>query len=50
VETKDFDNTELMEPPAQPGERSPTYVFLATNESSYVMGGIFGVVPGKMLP
>ena len=36
--------------PAQPAELAPMYVFLASDESRYITGGIFDVTGGKMLP
>ena len=37
--------------PAQPAELAPVYVFLASQESSYVVGEVIGVTGGeKMLP
>ena len=36
--------------PAQPAELAPMYVFLASDESRYINGGIFDLTGGKMLP
>jgi len=36
--------------PAQPAELAPAYVFLASDESSYVTGSIVDMTGGKMLP
>jgi NAD(P)-dependent dehydrogenase (short-subunit alcohol dehydrogenase family) len=36
--------------PAQPAELAPVYVFLASQESSYVCGEVIGVTGGKPLP
>ena len=36
--------------PAQPAELAPIYVFLASQESSYVCGEVIGVTGGKPLP
>ena len=36
--------------PAQPAELAPIYVFLASQESSYVCGEVLGVTGGKPLP
>ena len=36
--------------PGQPAECAPLYVFLATQESSYITGEIFGVTGGNPLP
>ncbi|MCC7022124.1 MAG: SDR family oxidoreductase, partial [Thermomicrobiales bacterium] len=35
--------------PAQPAELAPLYVFLASDESSYIAGEIAGVTGGKPL-
>ncbi len=36
--------------PAQPAELAPVYVFLASPESSYVVGEVVGVTGGEPLP
>jgi NAD(P)-dependent dehydrogenase (short-subunit alcohol dehydrogenase family) len=36
--------------PAQPAELAPAYVFLASQESSYVNGETLGVTGGSPLP
>ncbi|HEX8688506.1 MAG TPA: SDR family oxidoreductase, partial [Pyrinomonadaceae bacterium] len=36
--------------PGQPAELAPVYVFLASQESSYVCGEVIGVTGGKPLP
>ena len=36
--------------PAQPAELAPTFVFLASAESSYITGEVVGVTGGKPLP
>jgi NAD(P)-dependent dehydrogenase (short-subunit alcohol dehydrogenase family) len=38
-----------MERPAQPAELAPSYVFLASDESRYVVGEVLGVTGGKPL-
>ena len=38
-----------MERPAQPAELAPSYVFLASEESRYVVGEVLGVAGGKPL-
>ena len=38
-----------MERPAQPAELTPAYVFLASDESRYVVGEVLGVTGGKPL-
>ena len=36
--------------PGQPAELAPVYVFLASQESSYVTGEVYGVTGGNPLP
>jgi hypothetical protein len=36
--------------PAQPAELAPLFVFLASQESSYISGEVVGVTGGKPLP
>lgn len=36
--------------PAQPAELAPIYVVLASQESSYVTGEVYGVTGGNPLP
>jgi NAD(P)-dependent dehydrogenase (short-subunit alcohol dehydrogenase family) len=38
-----------MERPAQPAELAPAYVFLASDESRYIVGEVLGVTGGKPL-
>jgi hypothetical protein len=45
----EFGKQSPMQRPAQPAELSPAYVFLASNESSYVNGEVLGVTGGKPL-
>jgi NAD(P)-dependent dehydrogenase (short-subunit alcohol dehydrogenase family) len=47
---KSFGEKSKMERPAQPVELAPAYVFLASNESSYVTGSVVDMTGGKMLP
>jgi NAD(P)-dependent dehydrogenase (short-subunit alcohol dehydrogenase family) len=47
---ENFGKTNPMERPAQPAELAPMYVFLCSNESRYITGGIFDLTGGKMLP
>ncbi len=47
---QEFGKKGSMERPAQPTELAPVYVFLATDESRYINGGIFDLTGGKMLP
>ncbi|MDP9840509.1 NAD(P)-dependent dehydrogenase (short-subunit alcohol dehydrogenase family) [Neorhizobium huautlense] len=39
-----------MKRPGQPAECGPLYVFLASQESSYITGEVFGVTGGNTLP
>jgi NAD(P)-dependent dehydrogenase (short-subunit alcohol dehydrogenase family) len=39
-----------MQRPAQPAELAPAYVFLASDESRYIVGEVLGVTGGKPLP
>lgn len=45
-----FGKSNPMERPAQPAELAPIYVFLCSNESRYITGGVFDLTGGKMLP
>jgi NAD(P)-dependent dehydrogenase (short-subunit alcohol dehydrogenase family) len=45
-----FGGTDPMGRPAQPAELAPAFVFLASQESSFVNGEILGVTGGKPLP
>lgn len=47
---KEFGKSNPQERPAQPAELAPMYVFLASDESRYITGGVFDVTGGKMLP
>ena len=47
---KEFGKTNPNERPAQPAELAPMYVFLVSDESRYITGGIFDLTGGKMLP
>lgn len=46
----EFGSQTPMKRPGQPAECAPLYVFLATQESSYITGEIFGVTGGNPLP
>ncbi len=46
----DFGTSTPLQRPAQPVELAPAYVFLASQESSYVNGEVLGVTGGKLLP
>jgi len=47
--TAEFGKSSPMGRPAQPAELAPAFVFLASDESSYVNGEILGVTGGKPL-
>jgi NAD(P)-dependent dehydrogenase (short-subunit alcohol dehydrogenase family) len=47
---KEFGKSNPQERPAQPAELAPMYVFLASDESRFITGGVFDVTGGKMLP
>lgn len=49
-EVANFGKNSPMGRPAQPKEMAPVYVFLASEESSYIVGEIIGVTGGKPLP
>lgn len=44
---KHFGKSTLFERPAQPAEIAPVYVFLASNESRFVTGEIYGITGGR---
>jgi NAD(P)-dependent dehydrogenase (short-subunit alcohol dehydrogenase family) len=44
-----FGQSSPMKRPAQPVEVAPAYVFLASNEASYINGEILGVTGGELL-
>jgi NAD(P)-dependent dehydrogenase (short-subunit alcohol dehydrogenase family) len=46
---KDFGKNSPMGRPAQPAELAPAFVFLASEEASYVNGEVLGVTGGKPL-
>jgi NAD(P)-dependent dehydrogenase (short-subunit alcohol dehydrogenase family) len=45
-----FGSETPMGRPGQPAECAPMYVLLATQESSYITGEVFGVTGGNPLP
>jgi NAD(P)-dependent dehydrogenase (short-subunit alcohol dehydrogenase family) len=47
--TSQFGKDTPMGRPAQPAELAPAFVFLASNESSYITGEVIGVTGGKPL-
>ncbi len=47
---KEFGKKTSMKRPAQPAELAPMYVFLASDESRYITGGVFDLTGGEMLP
>ncbi|MGH8728129.1 MAG: SDR family oxidoreductase [Burkholderiales bacterium] len=49
-EVAEFGKESPMGRPAQPKEMAPIYVFLASSESSYVVGEVVGATGGKPLP
>jgi NAD(P)-dependent dehydrogenase (short-subunit alcohol dehydrogenase family) len=44
---KSFGSNTLFERPAQPAELAPLYVFLASEDASYITGEIYGVTGGR---
>jgi NAD(P)-dependent dehydrogenase (short-subunit alcohol dehydrogenase family) len=44
---KTFGRDTLFERPAQPVELAPLYVFLASNESRFVTGEVYGATGGQ---
>ncbi|HLM59990.1 MAG TPA: SDR family oxidoreductase [Pyrinomonadaceae bacterium] len=48
--TAEFGKQSPLGRPAQPVELSPVYVFLASDEASYISGEVIGVTGGKPLP
>jgi hypothetical protein len=49
-EVQHFGEQSPMGRPAQPAELAPAYVFLASQESSYITGEVIGVTGGMPLP
>ena len=50
MDVSQFGGSKPMGRPAQPVEVAPTYVFLASQESSYISGEVIGVVGGAQVP
>ena len=49
-QSSQFGKDSPMGHPAQPAELAPAYVFLASQESSYIVGEVIGITGGKPLP
>jgi hypothetical protein len=49
-QVKQFGQSTLFERPAQPAELAPAFVFLASQESSYITGERIGVTGSASLP
>ncbi|CAA9233118.1 MAG: Dehydrogenases with different specificities (related to short-chain alcohol dehydrogenases) [uncultured Chloroflexi bacterium] len=49
-QASEFGKQTPMGRPAQPAELAPAFVFLASQESSYIVGEVVGVTGGKPLP
>ncbi|HYH36512.1 MAG TPA: SDR family oxidoreductase, partial [Candidatus Saccharimonadales bacterium] len=47
---KEFGNKTPLGRPGQPAEVAPLYVFLASQESSYVTAETYGITGGQHLP
>jgi NAD(P)-dependent dehydrogenase (short-subunit alcohol dehydrogenase family) len=47
---KRFGQNDALGRPAQPSEMAPAYVFLATDDSTYVTGSVLDLTGGRMLP
>ena len=45
----EFGQQSPLERPAQPAELAPVYVFLASDESRYIVGEVIGVTGGSIL-
>jgi NAD(P)-dependent dehydrogenase (short-subunit alcohol dehydrogenase family) len=50
MDTENFGKNTPLKRPAQPVEMAPIYVLLASTESSYVTGMIYGATGGQLLP
>ena len=49
-QVKEFGKQSLMQRPAQPAELAPAYVFLASQDASYIAAETIGVTGGTPLP
>ena len=47
---ENFGGSDAMTRPAQPAELAPAYVYLASQDSSYVTGSVMDLTGGRMLP
>jgi NAD(P)-dependent dehydrogenase (short-subunit alcohol dehydrogenase family) len=50
LDVANFGGSKPLGRPAQPAEAAPLYVFLASQESSYISGEVIGVTGGAVLP
>jgi NAD(P)-dependent dehydrogenase (short-subunit alcohol dehydrogenase family) len=50
MDVSQFGGSKPMQRPAQPVEVAPAYVFLASQEASYISGEVIGVVGGAPVP
>ena len=50
MDTEHFGESAPLKRPAQPVEMAPIYVLLASTESSYVTGMIYGATGGQLMP
>jgi NAD(P)-dependent dehydrogenase (short-subunit alcohol dehydrogenase family) len=50
MDTEKFGQNAPLKRAAQPAEMAPIYVLLASNESSYVTGMIYGATGGQLMP
>ncbi len=47
-QVRNFGKSSLFQRPAQPVEQAVVFVFLASDDASYVTGEIYGATGGKM--
>jgi len=50
LDVANFGGSKPLGRPAQPAEAASLYVFLASQESSYISGEVIGVTGGAVLP